>query len=120
MMNQQRFAEAEVIGKQAKELAPDNPLAEVMVMKAKFARRLDAERKQQKVGDAEIPNGDESTNLSRMAVRGITCRRDRSSCDKHEPITLASASFWESCGKQRATSPKSNRASLYSCWRLYA
>ncbi|MBC7818126.1 MAG: hypothetical protein IAG10_14650 [Planctomycetaceae bacterium] len=41
-LDQKRYAEAEVIAKQAKELEPNNPVAETMVWKAKFARRVDA------------------------------------------------------------------------------
>ena len=39
-LEQKRYAEAEVRAKQAKELDPDNPVAETMVWKAKFARRV--------------------------------------------------------------------------------
>ena len=39
LMDQQRFAEAEVLAKQAKELDPENPTTEVMVWKARYARR---------------------------------------------------------------------------------
>lgn len=38
-MDQKSFAEAEVLAKQAKELDPDNPVSEVMVLKAVLARR---------------------------------------------------------------------------------
>ena len=39
LMDQKRYADAEVIAKQAKQLAPENPVAEVMVFKSLFARR---------------------------------------------------------------------------------
>ncbi len=40
LMKQNRFAEAEVVAKQAKELDPHNPVAETMKWKARFARRI--------------------------------------------------------------------------------
>ncbi len=39
LMDQKRFAEAEVVAKQAQQLSPENPTAEVMKFKALFARR---------------------------------------------------------------------------------
>ncbi|MCA9067397.1 MAG: hypothetical protein KDA84_00640, partial [Planctomycetaceae bacterium] len=39
LFKQRRYAEAEVIAKKAKELAPENPVTEMMYWKAKFARR---------------------------------------------------------------------------------
>lgn len=46
LMGQQRFAEAEVIGKQAKELEPKNLAAETMVFRAALARRMAVEKKE--------------------------------------------------------------------------
>jgi Flp pilus assembly secretin CpaC/thiol-disulfide isomerase/thioredoxin len=40
LFDERRHAEAEVIAKQAKELDPQNPVAEVMLLKAKFVRRI--------------------------------------------------------------------------------
>ncbi|MFM9961109.1 MAG: hypothetical protein ACKV2Q_07775 [Planctomycetaceae bacterium] len=46
LMEQQRFAEAEVIAKQAVELDPNNPLSQTMTLRATFARRVaDNEKK---------------------------------------------------------------------------
>ena len=42
LLDQKRYTEAEIIAKQAKELDPNNPVAETMVWKAKFARRAAA------------------------------------------------------------------------------
>jgi len=39
LMEQQRWQEAEVIARQAREIAPDNPVVETLIWKAKFARR---------------------------------------------------------------------------------
>ncbi|HIQ22870.1 MAG TPA: general secretion pathway protein GspD, partial [Planctomycetes bacterium] len=39
LMDEHRFAEAEVVAKQAREVAPNNPLAEQLVRNAKFVRR---------------------------------------------------------------------------------
>ena len=44
-INARQFAEAEKIGKQARELAPDNPVAEVMVLKATITRRNESNNK---------------------------------------------------------------------------
>src|SRR5439155_2967270 len=41
LMDQKRFAEAEVIAKQAKDLDSENPISETMTFKATFARRND-------------------------------------------------------------------------------
>lgn len=40
MMDEQRFAEAEVLAKQAAELDPDNPVSQQLLWTSKFARRL--------------------------------------------------------------------------------
>ena len=40
LMDQRRYAEAEVIAKQAVELDRENPVTEVMKWKSKFARRI--------------------------------------------------------------------------------
>jgi Flp pilus assembly secretin CpaC/tetratricopeptide (TPR) repeat protein len=40
LMDQRRYAEAEIVGKQARELNPDLPASIVMVEKAKFARQI--------------------------------------------------------------------------------
>ena len=45
LMTARRYAEAEVIAKQAKELAPDNPVSEVLVLKSVLARRNDSNNK---------------------------------------------------------------------------
>jgi hypothetical protein len=45
LMNEKRFAEAEVFAKQAKELAPNDPVAETMIDKSKLARRVAANDK---------------------------------------------------------------------------
>lgn len=47
LMDQKRFADAEVIGKQAKELDSKNPAAKVMVLKAVLDRRMAHEKQQQ-------------------------------------------------------------------------
>ena len=39
MLSEQRYAEAEVLARQARELKPDDPVAEMMIWKAKFIRR---------------------------------------------------------------------------------
>ncbi|MEZ5952233.1 MAG: hypothetical protein R3C12_24185 [Planctomycetaceae bacterium] len=40
LMRERRYPEAEIVAKKAKELAPEEPVAEMMVWKAKFARRI--------------------------------------------------------------------------------
>lgn len=45
LYKQRRYAEAEVIAKQARELNRDNPVSEVLYWKAKFARRIDSNEK---------------------------------------------------------------------------
>ncbi len=45
LMGEQRFAEAEVFAKQAKELAPNDPVAETMIYKSRLARRVAASDK---------------------------------------------------------------------------
>ncbi len=45
LMNQRRYAEAEVLAKQAKELSPTDPVAEAMFLKSVLARRIDANEK---------------------------------------------------------------------------
>ncbi len=45
LLDQNRFAEAEVVAKKAKQLAPDNPVAETMFWKSRFARRVASNEK---------------------------------------------------------------------------
>ena len=45
LMEQKRYAEAEVIAKQAKELAPENPVSETLILKSVLARRVDSNEK---------------------------------------------------------------------------
>ena len=45
LMEQKKYAEAEVIAKQAKDLAPDNPVSETLILKSVLARRIDSNDK---------------------------------------------------------------------------
>lgn len=45
LMDQKRYAEAEVIAKQAQVLAPDNPVSETLILKSVLARRIDSNDK---------------------------------------------------------------------------
>ncbi|MEO1999164.1 MAG: hypothetical protein ABGZ17_28290, partial [Planctomycetaceae bacterium] len=40
LFKERRYAEAEIVAKQSKELDPDNPVAQTLVWKARFARRI--------------------------------------------------------------------------------
>ncbi|HUG91791.1 MAG TPA: hypothetical protein VML55_13215 [Planctomycetaceae bacterium] len=44
LFNQRRYAEAEVIAKQARDLDSDNPVTEVLFWKARYARRVDSNK----------------------------------------------------------------------------
>lgn len=64
LMDQERFAEAEVLAKRARELAPDNPIVKQLIWQSKFVSRT---RRNQMIGDAKesgfwkaLENADES------------------------------------------------------------
>ncbi len=73
LMNEKRYAEAEVLAKQAKELESDNPVAETMVYKSKLARRIAANDKLKDANEQGFWNSLDSVELAGIPMaRGNT------------------------------------------------
>lgn len=89
LMDQQRWQEAEVIARQAREMDPENPVVQTLIWKAKFARRT----------YQNMALKDEKESNVWQALHNV----DTSSIpfDDNNPIQFASAKEWEDMTERR-------------------
>lgn len=90
LMDEQRFAEAEILAKQAEELRPDDPVVETLRWKARFARRIRAAediRDRSEEGFVQALNG-----VQRSAIAEV---------NDDNPINFGDLRRWEDISNRR-------------------
>jgi general secretion pathway protein D len=98
LMDEQRFAEAEVLAKRARELAPENPIVKQLIWQSKFVSRT---RRNETIGDAK-ENGF-WTSLENVDESAIPF-------DDNEPYRFGDARTWKELTDIRGRRDAENRA----------
>ncbi|REK17213.1 MAG: general secretion pathway protein GspD [Planctomycetota bacterium] len=88
-MDEERFAEAEVLAKRARELAPDNPIVKQLIWQSKFVKRTQRNRA---IGDAK-----ESGYWAAMT----SVEQSAEPFDDNNPYRFGDAKKWEDLTKSR-------------------
>jgi general secretion pathway protein D len=89
LMDEERYAEAEVLAKRARELAPENPVVKQLIWQSKFVSR---NQRNQAIEDGKDSGYyDAMTNVSEAGIP----------FDDNEPIRFGDARTWEELTKNR-------------------
>uniref|UniRef100_A0A7C4QX10 Type II/III secretion system secretin-like domain-containing protein n=1 Tax=Schlesneria paludicola TaxID=360056 RepID=A0A7C4QX10_9PLAN len=70
LMDQRRFAEAEIVAKKAKELDPKNPVAEMLFWKSKLARRVESNNQLRNAKEESVWNQLNEVELAAIVTVG--------------------------------------------------
>jgi len=89
LMDQQRWQEAEVIARQAREMDPDNPVVQTLIWKAKFARRTYQNMALKDDKESNVWQALHNADLASIPF------------DDNNPIQFGSAKEWEDMTERR-------------------
>jgi general secretion pathway protein D len=100
LLEEERFAEAEVIAKQVRELKPDSPISRTLMLKSRFIRRT----QQQDAIDSDAEDG---------YVRALqSVDQSRIPFDDREPLLFGDAQRWNDMSKTRGEMLETQRRRL--------
>lgn len=89
LMDQQRYSEAEVLARQARQIAPDDPVVANMIWKSRFARRV----------MADVMNKDAKENGFVLAMESVD--EAAQPFDDRNPIVFGDPKMWEELTRRR-------------------
>jgi general secretion pathway protein D len=89
LMEERRYEDAEIIAKQAREIAPDEPVVQNLVWKSRFARRV--------MADMAIKEGKEAGFVNAM----MSVEESSTPFDDREPIVFGDRRAWQDLSSRR-------------------